>query len=810
MPILNMLDLPAMLRFSRFVILVRKTWSKPVLSSAVVVTIAIGICSTVTLFSVFSSILLRDLPYASAERIAIVGSVSSENQTPGRISLADAASIRTGTNNLSQLATFWPMQETVESSSSVRSVKATFISPEFFPVFAVQPKFGRLPVIQAAQGAAWGAVLSHRLWVSEFGASPLILGRPIRARSRVYEVVAVMPPEFGYPDGTDIWLPLESWDQDSRLNDRSGRYLLAAGLLAPRASLPALQSVLDAISLRLAKEFPQTNKGVRSLAVTLRQSEIGEVRPYVMLMLAVTSCLMLICCGNVAGLLFARVAARRQEIAVRLALGASRLTLLRQFLAESLVLGAAGGALGTWGALMLLPLVRNRMSAHLPDWVRIEADWTVLCFAVTLTLLASLASALPPAYRSLRRASMDDLRAGCVKSGRRDDATVQRFIVSGEIALSLTLLMAALLLSRSFRNLSSVDAGIQPDNVVVAHIVPYSPAGSSSGAERLNRLLAELKTIPGITAVGGTNILPFTRDARMRNAQALTRTSSEATPESVLSGAMFGSVAPGYFAAMGIPLRQGRVFSERDGPAAPRVAVVSDSLANALWRHEDPLGRQIRFGDWAATVVGVVGNVKYSPFEVAPASEIYAPFLQQPPGQFHLTLHFRQGSRANLSTVRDVIQRFDRSLVITSVQSMNNIKHNFLWREDLWSFLSIAVAAAAVALIGAGILGLVTFVTRERLYEFGIRAALGATPMNVAFTVLCGGLRLACAGLLAGIPLSLATTGFLQGLLFGIAPTHASTFMYCSGFLTLITLLACAMPASLAVHVDPAVALRSE
>lgn len=268
---------------------------------------------------------------------------------------------RAGTDSLSQLATLWPIQETSELGSSVRSIKTTFTSPEFFSVFAVKSKLGGRPEIQAAQtGAAWGTVHSHHLWVSEFGANPLILGLPIRTQNRIYEVVAVMPPEFSYPDGTDLWLPLESWDQDSRLSDRGGRYLLAAGLLAPGASLTRLQNALDVISLRLAKEFPQTNKGVRSRALTLQQWEIGDIRPYLTLMLAVTSCLMLICCGNVAGLLFARAATRRQEIAVRLALGASRSTLLRQSLAESLVLGGAGGLSGTWGAVMMLPLVRNR------------------------------------------------------------------------------------------------------------------------------------------------------------------------------------------------------------------------------------------------------------------------------------------------------------------------------------------------------------------------------------------------------------------------------------------------------------------
>jgi putative ABC transport system permease protein len=799
--------------FSRFAILVRQTRSKPMLSVAVVATIAIGVCSTVALFSVFSSMLLRDLPYPSASRIAIVESVSTGNQVPGRISLADAASLRAGTTSFSHLATFWPMQETVEAGSSVRSVKATFTSPEFFSVFAVKPKLGVAPEIQAAQGGAgWGAVLSHRLWVSGFGANPLVLGMPIRAQDKLYKVVAVMPPEFGYPDGTDVWLPLDSWDQDSRLKDRSGRYLLAAGLLAPGASLAGLQSALDVISLRLVEEFPQTNRGIRSRAVTLRQSEIGEVRPYLTLMLAVASCLMLICCGNVAGLLFARKTARRQEVAVRLALGASRLALMRQFLAESLVLGAAGGAIGTWGALMLLPLVRNRMSVHLPEWVRIDADWTVLGFAVMVTLLASVLSGIAPAYRSLRLDLIDELRASGVKGRRRNYATVQHLIVSGEIALSFTLLAAALLLSRSFRNLSGIDSGMQPDDVVVAHIVPYSPPGSTATvADRISRLLKELKTIPGVTAVGGTNILPFTRDANMRgDAPALSGKTSGATDENLVRGALFGSVAPGYFASMGIPLLRGRDFSEHDGPADARVVVVSKSLANALWYDEDPLGRQVRFGDWAATVVGIVGNVKYSPFEATAGAEIYSTFLQQPPGQFHLTLRFRPGSGAGLSRTRDIIQRVDRNLVITSVQSMSDIKHNFLWRQNLWSFLSIALAAAAVVLIGAGIFGLMTFVTRERLYEIGIRAALGATPMNVATVVLCGGLRLVGVGLLVGIPLSLVTAGLLHGLLFGIAPTDISTFLYSSGFLTLIGLLACALPVSLAVHVDPAVALRSE
>ena len=239
----KVVDSPAVPAFLGLSILVRQARSKPLLPAAVVATVAIGVCSTVALFSVFSPMLLRDLPYPAAGRIVIVGSVSSEDQAPGRISLADAASFRAGTDSLSQLATFWPMQETAELGLSVRSVKATFTSSEFFSVFSVKPKLGRRPELEAAQpGAAWGAVLSHRLWVSEFAANPLVLGLPIRTQDKIYEVVAVMPPEFGYPDGTDVWLPLESWDQDSRLKDRSGRYLLAAGLLAPGASLAAFRA----------------------------------------------------------------------------------------------------------------------------------------------------------------------------------------------------------------------------------------------------------------------------------------------------------------------------------------------------------------------------------------------------------------------------------------------------------------------------------------------------------------------------------------------------------------------------------------
>jgi putative ABC transport system permease protein len=391
-------------------------------------------------------------------------------------------------------------------------------------------------------------------------------------------------------------------------------------------------------------------------------------------------------------------------------------------------------------------------------------------------------------------------------------ATVQRFIITGEIALSFTLLVAALLLSRSFRNLSGVDSGMQLNNVVVAHIVPYSAAGSTATvADRLSRLLAELKTIPGITAVGGTNILPFTRDANMRgDASALVREPAGPAQQNEFRGALFGSVAPGYFASMGIPLLRGRVFTERDGPTGPRVVVVSESLANALWHDDSPLGRRVRFGDWSGAIVGVVGNVKYSPFEEGPAMEIYAPFLQQPPGQFHLTIRFRHDPQTSLTAIREVIDRMDRSLVLTSVRSMDDVKHNFLWRQNLWSFLSTSLGIAALVLIGAGIFGLMMFVTRERRYEIGIRAALGATPMNAAAGVLCDGLRLAGVGLLVGIPSSLAATRFLQGLLFGVATTDVSTFLSCSGFLTLIALLACALPVSLAVHVDPAVALRSE
>lgn len=792
--------------------LLRLTWAQPSLSFAVVATMAAGICASTLFFSVFWSVLFRSLPYPHAERIVTVGSSAGPEVVPGRTSLADTESWREGTKVFSSFASFWPMRKNLRENGSLRPVSSTLASSEFFAVFAVQPMLGRTPVARAEGNQHGEAVLSYGLWVTAFGKKPDVLGKGVQLEGKTYSVVGVMPPEFVYPGRTDIWLPLASWNQDNRLHSRGGRYLLTVGRLRTGVTLIEAQAALDVVSTRLASDYPATNEGMRAYIFGLRDSEAGNIRPYLNLMLTVVGCLLLICCANVAGLSFARWAARRQEIAIRFALGASRFELLRQMLVESLAVAMTGGALGLLLSWAALPFVRDLVSPRLPSWVQIEADWRVLSFGAALTAATSILSVLIPAVRAVDMSLFNDLRMAGAGSTSWGSTGFRRTLVIGQVAISMILLVVATLLSRSLLNLNAADLTLQPDNVVVAHILPQrleSPSGNAS--ERVKRIIEALAVLPGVGGVGGGQLLPFTTDADLRTDVSVSiGEASSRGQDHVLHNLLFQSVTPGYFESLRIPLLQGRLFDARDTSDTPPAVVISGRVARSLWPGRNPLGQNLTFGDSTATVAGVVADVKYSPFESGSGGEIYFSYLQYPASRFLLFVRTEADAKAFVGAIRQTILETADSLAIVSVQPMESVRREFLWRQDLGSMLASAIAIVALVLVAAGIFGLVSFVTRSRTREIGIRAALGATTVNAILMVLIDGLRLVAVGLLVGIPAAWAVNGYLGSLLFGVAPTDLSTFLFSSLFLAVLALVSCALPAVRAATVDPAVALRAE
>jgi putative ABC transport system permease protein len=790
----------------------RRLRQAPGFTLVAVATLALGIGANTAIFSVVNGVLLKPLPYPGSERLVAVSQVWEGKREV--YSPPNFLDVQSQSTSFESIAAYGGGEATLTGQGEPVSVPGAEVSASFFGVLGVQPLHGRF--FRSGENDAAMAkilVLGHALWMERFGGDPAVIGRAVTLDRKSYTVVGVAPQGFAFPDDAQLWSPL-GYDEDFHAN-RGAWYLSVIGRLKPGVSVAQADAEVATIAARLAKAYPDMNEGVGGAVGSLRDALVGDSRRALLILMGAVGLVLLIACVNVANLMLARVVARETELAVRTALGAGRIRLIRQLLTESLLIGVLGGLLGlalaSFGTETLIAL----QARGLPRTSEIRLDGRVLAFAASLAIGTGLLFGLVPALLMARRATAQSLREGGRGLLRGRGGRLRGALVIGEIALAMMLLAGAGLLIRSFNQLRQVDPGFHTRNALTFRLA--LPEAAYADAGRRTRwygdLLARLAGLPGVEAAGAVTALPlsgsrwnfsFEVDGRPKlpSAQQPTLETRVATLD--------------YFGAIGLPLLRGRTFATADRDGAPQVVLLSEAAARRHFPGEDPIGRHITLG-WGdgekkagGEIVGIVGDVKELGLGEASPPQIYLPYAQQPVRSMTVVLRTSVPPLGLAPGVRRIVAELDPSLPIARLRSLDEVMSRSLSEPRFYTLLLGAFAGSALLLAALGIFGVMSYAVAQREREIGIRVALGAHPRDVLRLVLSGAAGLATLGVGLGLLGSLALSRILASLLFNLSPTDPLTFACVALALATTALLASALPALRATRVDPLVALRSE
>jgi len=813
----------------------RSLLRQPGFAVVATLTLALGIGATTAVFSLVHAVLLRPLPFSDPDRIVRIYSVDQETGETGDNSAPDLVDLREQSRTFEAFGSYHAWNTQITGSGPAESAYIAWVTPDFFNVFGVPPLVGRtfLPQEDVPGGDVFKVVLSYGLWKNRYAQDPDILGKKLRLRQTTYEVIGVMPPGFRFPKRTDLWAPHQSlYDADGsdrRMKYRGRRFLPVVGRLAPGVSLDQASDDLRSVGAVLAKTYPGTNEDVSFRAEPLQQVETGALRPYVLALAGAVGFVLLICCVNVANLMLARALGRDQEMSLRAVLGAGRSRLAMIALADGLLLAGAGSVLGiafAWYAIRVFP--RMVPSGLLPFWLHVDLDSRVLLFAVGVTGLCALLCGIVPALR-VRRSNLASLihKGG---KGIHGGGAVARFrdaLVVAEIALAVLLLVGAGLMIRSFLGLHGVDKGFDARNAVTAFVSPYRPSASHDEEVRTyssyyERVIEHLRSLPGVTAVGGSHVLPYvgwdgyggTEGQRESTVLTARGASSDQPTEKKVQTALF-LVGPGYFKAMGLPLRQGRAFRTSDDLSGEPVVIVSRRTAERFWPGRDAVGQMLKRGDVGSRhpwrrVVGVVGDVKTYASEGDGGLELYLPYTQEYAGFLHFVVRLDRHVEGTRTAVRRTIESVDPDTAVVDVKSLEEVVDDSLWQRRLWGVMFGFFAIGAVLLAAVGIYGIMSYNVHQRRSELGLRMAIGARPGEVLQSVFLRALRLAAVGVVLGIGGALVLSRIIESLLFGVSATDPVVFLAVSGLLVIVAMIAGLVPARRAARVDPIIALRGQ
>jgi predicted permease len=790
----------------------------PGFAAIAIATLAFGIGGNTAIFTMADALALRGLPYPESDRLmAIETSWPRQSEIEPWTSALDFFDLRARAHSFSAMAALSPVwSDILTGVGPAERLETLYVSSSFFPMLGARAELGRTFTGQEDPGVRGKpvAVLSHAFWERRFGARRDVLGSAITLNGAPFTVIGVLPRDFRYLgaplSGTTseiaVWMPLA----DNQLigTPRGVRFLKAIGRLKPGAPALAAAAEVRGIGQTLQHEYPASNNDVSMDALPLTTRISGAHRLTALLLLGAVGFVLLMACANVASLLLARAAARRRDVAVRAALGASRYRILRQLLAEGLVLAATGGAAGWllawWGV--------RALTAAAPPGLLPEAlhlDWRALAFTAAAVLICTLAAALPPAWNALN----GDLHHTLRQAGRgltRVSHRLRAALVTLEVAAALALLAGAGLLIHSFTRLLDVNPGFDPHNLT--SITTQTPPTLSKAEQRAalyQRMRDELLAVPGVESVNAVSRLPLSGSTLGSSVVVEGRTPHQGEGPSV----EFRRSTPGYFATMRIPLRSGRLFDDHDG--AGQVAVISESMQRRLWPGENAVGRRIKLGPNPAqlpwiTVIGVVGDVRHYALDAEAPATVYVPYAGSPLFSPILVIRTRAEAGEMLSTLAAKIRALDAALPVYDIYSMETlIDRSTAQRRFVMSLLT-GFAMAGLLLAAVGVFGAVSQAVAQRTQEIGLRMALGSSPGEAVAMVFRDGMRLALQGAAIGIAAAMGLTQLLRNLLFEIQPLDPVSFAGAVIILLIFAALACYLPARRATRVDPLIALRQE
>ena len=798
----------------------------PGFSAVAVITLAIGIGANTAMFSVVNAVLLRPLPFHDPQKLVNISALDPAGKPYNgpSFSYPDFLDLRQRNRTLEGIAVYESNNLILTGGREPVRVEAETVSASLFGLLGVQPQLGRGFLQKEDAAGPFVVVLSDRFWRAQFNANPDVVGQTIRLNGNSCAIVGVMPPGLQYPiraEGVDLWVSFAAqnmaWRSLPPAVLRDDHVLFAVARVKHGVNLDQANADLASISHALAAEYPATNTHTAFEASPELNHVVGDTRTPLLILFAAAAIVLLITSANVANLLLARATIRAREMAVRIAIGASRSRIVRQLLAESLVLSLLGAALGIAAAFGALAGILHLYPSNLPRVEHVRIDLIALLFTAGVAAVTAAMFGLAPAFHVARRNPIEAMRARSVSTTA---APAQNRLRSGlivaEAALGVALVAGAGLLLRSFQRLSHVNVGFNPSHILTGQFNLSEQRYSLAQRERfVGELLNRVRAIPGVTQASATVPLPLFNDSYFANFDIIERP----LPKERQPLSAFYVVTAGFFETLRIPLVSGRIFDERDRRGSPAVMIISDSFAKKFFPGEDPIGKRIAVeigeagqGEKERTreIVGIVGDIRHSDLRNAPPPAYYIPLPQLVRSPQTLAIRTSGDPASVFPAIRSTLAAMDPDAAFYDVLAMDDMLALDLGLARFQAALLTLIAAIALLLTGVGLYGVVSYIVGQRTHEIGVRRALGATPAHVLRIVMARGLSLTAAGVSVGILVALAIAQLLASLLYGISPRDPASYLLAGIVLIVVALAACYFPARRAMRLDPIIALRHE
>ena len=798
---------------------IRSLLKRPGLTAVALLTLGLGIGVNTAIFSAVDSVLLRPLPLKDSSRlVAVWEHTPALGIAQNQMAPANFFDLRNHNQVFEDVGAFSDLSLNLTGEGEPERLEGQLVTANVPALLGVQPALGRTFAADEDQiGHEHVVLLSDALWQRRFNRDPGIINRNITLNSETFTVVGVMPRGFFFPvREAELWIP---WAMEpEQASGRGDHYLRVVARLKPGITIERANTETESLAARLAADFPRTNEGLGILVRSFHQDYVGDLRLPILILFAAVGVVLLIVCANVANLLLAQATTRRREVAIRMALGAGRWTIARQFLVESLLLALGGGLLGAIGAIWGVEALSKLLPESLSKLQAISIDARVLLFTLAAVAMTAIVFGVAPALHAARANPGDTLGdtardAGGGVSGRH----VRRLLVVSEVALAVVLLVGAGLLVRSFQRLRQVDLGFKTDNLLTMRMDLPMPKylKPETRAAFYDEVLRRVDEIPGVQSAGMISFLPLSTSGMKFSFSVEGR----AQPGDMnLPFALYRAISPDYFRATGIPLQRGRFFDAHDAPGSLPIVVVNRKLAEQFWPGQEAIGKRLKVGPvdspnaWA-TVVGVVGDVRQNGFYGEQQYELYAPNAQERRSWLaprDLVVRTSGDPRSIAGAVRQAVWAVDKDQPVSNVRTMNEVFAAAISRERFQMLLLALFATLALILACVGLYGVISYGVAQRTHEIGVRMALGAQSSDVLRLVIRQGMVLTVVGLVLGTIAALAATRVMTDLLYGVTATDAITFISVAALLVLVALLACYLPARRATKVDPLIALRYE
>lgn len=796
----------------------RMLLAKPSFTIVAILALALGIGATSAIFSIVNTVILKPLPFQAQENLVLIWET---NQATGNeqveVSYPNFLDWRVQNQVFDKIAALPSVNFdwTMTGKAEPQQVTGIFTSANFFSLLGANPVLGRNFTDEDEKAnAASVAIISHGLWQRQFGSDPNAIGQKIVVESQATTIIGVMPQSFDFPSGVEIWVPLTP-SPDGWMQQRGFRVMRAIARLKPGVNLVQAQAGMNTIAKRLETDYPKDNNGAGILLIPLTKVIFGNAEPALLAMLGAVALVLLISCANVANLLLARAASRQKEFAIRVALGAGRLRLIRQLLTESLLLALTSGIFGLLLAYVGIKVLVSLAPSDIPRITGAKLDLQVMLFTFLISLLTAVIFGLVPAFQAAKVSINEFLKeSGSRLFGSLPARRMRNYLVVAEVAFAIILMVGAGLMIRSFNKLQNLDAGFNPKNILTLRVALNQSKYTSKDHYRnfFQQFYEKVKDLPGTESVGAVLMRPLSGTVGWDypfTIQGQTVEEHKSNPSS-----NFETITPNYFHTMGIPILAGRDFTNLDMVESAKIAIVGESLAKKYWPNQDPIGKVLKIGapdskrSWL-TVVGMVKDVRYREWE-ATRLDIYVPFPQEPQYRMDFVLKTKGNPLGLIKDFNQAVYEIDKEQAVSSITTMQELVAGALARSRYNMFLFSLFAVLALTLSMVGVYGVLSYTVAQRTQEIGLRIALGATESHVLSLIVGQGLKLVLVGVGLGVVISWALSRLLTSLLYQVSATDPITYLLIPSLLMIVAALASYLPARKAMKVDPIIALRCD